>query len=88
MARRLGEGAGAIARTVEDVRRLAAENRGAADEMAIGVHELDEAAAQLAELSRENADTARAINGSVERFRVRDGAEPDQKGVAVKRDPA
>lgn len=97
---RLGEGAGAIARTVEDVRRLAAENRGAADEMAIGVHELDEAAAQLAELSRENADTALAINGSVERFRIREARDADgekgvardaasgEKGVAVKRDPA
>ncbi len=84
-SRRLGEDALSIDRAVEDVRRLAAENRGAADEMALGVRELDEAATSLASLSRDNADTAAAIHAAVERFKIRDGAE---RGVAVKRDPA
>ena len=84
---RLGEGASVIARTVSDVRRLSAENRNAADEIALGIREIDESAAKLSELSRENADTASSIKAAVGRFRVEGGAD-DERGVAIKRDPA
>ena len=84
---RLGEGTSVIARTVSDVRRLSAENRNAADEIALGIREIDASAARLSELSRENADTAASIKSAVERFAVED-ARSDERGVTVKRDPA
>ncbi|MBN1241396.1 MAG: HAMP domain-containing protein [Spirochaetales bacterium] len=66
----LEKGSQAIARAMEDVRRLAAENRNAADEIALGIHEIDDSAAKLTDLSRENADTAARILDSVGRFRT------------------
>ena len=67
----LRTGSAAIAKTVEDVRRLALENRQAADEIAIGIHEIDLAANSLTDLSRENADTATAIREAAGRFTTR-----------------
>jgi methyl-accepting chemotaxis protein len=66
----LGEGATSIGRTVEDVRRLASENRGATEEMAIGVKEIDSAAGSLSELSRKNADISASMKASVEIFKL------------------
>ncbi len=83
---RLGTDASTIGRTVVDVRRLAAENRGAADEMSVGVRELDGEAIHLSELSRANAANAAAIRTAVERFKLK--GDTDERGVAVKRDPA
>ncbi|HOX19131.1 MAG TPA: HAMP domain-containing methyl-accepting chemotaxis protein, partial [Spirochaetales bacterium] len=60
----------AIARAVEDVRRLSAENRNAADEIALGIREIDDSATKLTDLSRENADTAANILASVDLFRT------------------
>ncbi|HUW41068.1 MAG TPA: methyl-accepting chemotaxis protein [Rectinemataceae bacterium] len=71
---RLGEGASVIARAVSDVRRLSAENRNAAEEIALGIREIDESANKLSELSRENADTAASIGTAVDRFRIADRA--------------
>jgi methyl-accepting chemotaxis protein len=111
---RLGEGTGVITRSVEDLRRLSAENRNAADEIAVGIREIGDSANRLSELSRANADTAAAIRQSVERFKVKSAAEAvpeaesvaamedaseaapgtdkprpaNQRGVAVKKDPA
>ena len=67
----LRTGSDAIAKTVEDVRRLALENRQAADEIAIGIHEIDRAANSLTDLSRENADTATTIRQAAGRFKTR-----------------
>ena len=67
----LRTGSDAIAKTVEDVRRLALENRQAADEIAIGIHEIDMAANSLTDLSRENADTATTIRHTAGRFTTR-----------------
>jgi methyl-accepting chemotaxis protein len=67
---RLGEGAAVISGAVADVRRLSAENRAAADEITLGIREIDESANRLSELSRENADTAASIRRAVERFRT------------------
>jgi methyl-accepting chemotaxis protein len=67
----LRTGSAAIAKTVEDVRRLALENRQAADEIAIGIHEIDLAANSLTDLSRENADTATTIREAAARFTTR-----------------
>jgi methyl-accepting chemotaxis protein len=66
----LGEGADSIGRTVQDVRRLASENRAATDEMAIGVKEIDSAAEGLSELSRKNADISASMKESVEIFKL------------------
>ncbi|MGO8695156.1 MAG: methyl-accepting chemotaxis protein [Rectinemataceae bacterium] len=92
---KLGEGAAVIARAVSDVRRLSAENRNAAEEIALGIREIDESANKLSELSRENADTAASIGTTIDRFRLADRtagsapAEPTlERGVAVKKDPA
>jgi methyl-accepting chemotaxis protein len=67
----LRTGSDAIAKTVEDVRRLALENRQAADEIAIGIHEIDMAANSLTDLSRENADTATTIREATGKFTTR-----------------
>ena len=64
-------GSDAIAKIVEDVRRLALENRQAADEIAIGIHEIDMAANSLTDLSRENADTATTIRLATSKFTTR-----------------
>lgn len=72
---KLGEEAGVIGRTVEEVRRLAAENRGATEEMSIGVKEINSSAATLSELSRQNAELASSIKQSVDIFKLRP-AEP------------
>ncbi len=66
----LGQEAEVIARTVEDVRKLSSENRNAAEEVAMGIHGIDESANMLSELSRENADTASAIRVAVGRFQL------------------
>jgi methyl-accepting chemotaxis protein len=71
---KLGEGASVIARAVSDVRRLSAENRNAAEEIALGIREIDESANKLSDLSRENADTAASIGTAVDRFRLADRA--------------
>jgi methyl-accepting chemotaxis protein len=64
----LSDGSKAIGKTVEAVRRLAAENRQAADEIALGIQEIDSSANSLTDLSRENADTAREIREASGRF--------------------
>ncbi len=69
-ADKLENGASAISRTVDDVRRLTTENRNAADEITLGVREIDESATKLSDLSRENAETADEIWKTLERFRV------------------
>ncbi len=87
----LGEGASVIARAVSDLRRLSAENRNAAEEIALGIREIDESANRLSELSRENADTAASIGTAVDRFKTADKVDhpdPATRGVAVKKDPA
>jgi methyl-accepting chemotaxis protein len=71
----LGEGASVIASAVADVHRLSAENRAAADEIALGIQEIGESANRLSELSRENADTAISIRQTVERFKVKEASE-------------
>ena len=73
----LERGSEAIARAVEDVRRLSAENRNAADEIALGIREIDDSATKLTDLSRENADTAANILASVDRFRTPGAAARD-----------
>ncbi|MBP7096833.1 MAG: hypothetical protein KBC36_12205, partial [Spirochaetia bacterium] len=73
----LERGSEAIARAVEDVRRLSAENRNAADEIALGIREIDDSATKLTDLSRENADTAASILASVDRFRTPGAAVRD-----------
>lgn len=70
----LGEGASVISSAVADVHRLSAENRAAADEIALGIREIGESANRLSELSRENADTAISIRQTVGRFRVKEDA--------------
>jgi len=70
----LGDGAAVIASAVADVHRLSAENRAAADEIALGIQEIGESANRLSELSRENADTAISIRQTVERFKVKEAA--------------
>jgi len=70
----LGDGAAVIASAVADVHRLSAENRAAADEIALGIQEIGESANRLSELSRENADTAISIRQTVERFKVEEAA--------------
>ena len=60
----------AVADTVEDVRRLAAENRQAADEITLGMREIDSSANKLTELSRDNADTALSIKRASARFKA------------------
>ena len=70
----LGEGAAVIASAVADVHRLSAENRAAADEIALGIQEIGESANRLSDLSRENADTAISIRQAVERFKVKESA--------------
>ncbi len=64
----LSSGSKAIGKTVDTVRRLAAENRQAADEIALGIQEIDSSANSLTDLSRENADTAREIREASGRF--------------------
>lgn len=66
----LKSGSDAIADTVEDVRRLAAENRQAADEITLGMREIDSSANKLTELSRDNADTALSIKRASARFKA------------------
>ena len=68
----LRTGSAAIAKTVDDVRRLSLENRNAADEIAVGIHEIDLAANSLTDLSRENADTATTIRKAAGRFTTRE----------------
>jgi len=70
----IGDGAAVIASAVADVHRLSAENRAAADEIALGIQEIGESANRLSELSRENADTAISIRQTVERFKVEEAA--------------
>jgi methyl-accepting chemotaxis protein len=84
----LGEGAASIGRTVQDVRRLASENRGATEEMAIGVKEIDSAAGSLSELSRKNADISASMREAVEIFKLQlaaatEGIEELEGGLSV-----
>ena len=83
----LESGTAVISRTVEDVRRLSAENRNAAQEMTLGIAEIDRSATELSDLSRQSADTTNAIRQAASKFRTR-GRTVTERGVDVKRDPA
>ncbi len=83
----LESGTAVIGRTVEDVRRLSAENRSAAQEMTLGISEIDRSATELSDLSRQSADTTNAIREAAGKFRTR-GRTVTERGVDVKRDPA
>ena len=64
----LAAAAAAIAKTVDAVRGLSMENRQAADEITIGIQEIDSSASALTDLSRQNADTAHEIKQAAGRF--------------------
>ncbi len=83
----LESGTAVIGRTVEDVRRLSAENRSAAQEMTLGINEIDRSATELSELSRQSADTTNAIREAAGKFRTRERTS-EERGVDIKRDPA
>ena len=82
----LESGTTVIGRTVKDVRRLSAENRNAAQEMTLGIAEIDRSALELSDLSRESADTTNTMRDAAAKFRTRSGGL--ERGIAVKRDPA
>ena len=83
----LESGTAVIGRTVEDVRRLSAENRSAAQEMTLGISEIDRSATELSDLSRQSADTTSSIREAAAQFRTR-GRTVTERGVDIKRDPA
>ncbi len=72
----LGSGATMIGKTVEEVRRLAAENRGATEEMSVGVKEINSSALTLSELSQQNAELASSLKSNVDVFKLR-GKTPE-----------
>lgn len=82
----LETGADVIARAVRDVRRLAAENRNAAEEMTLGIAEIDRSAVELSDLSRKSADTTAFIREAACKFLA--DKSVTERGIAVKRDPA
>jgi methyl-accepting chemotaxis protein len=82
----LEAGTAVIARTVQDVRHLAAENRSAAEEMTLGIAEIARSATELSDLSRQSADTTASIRDAASKFRT--GKTETERGITVKRDPA